>query len=165
MWQQITAGLSPFARKGHTIAVASLIPSLEPIKLTSTPTTDGTVTSKSVDARIPVAGMFGGCTVLSGKAWDDDVYTLPLDASGWRCMWSKVLKPLPAVSGMSGMMGQTITNALVWPTARQGHTLTPVSPSKLVLFGGIDATGVMLNDVHVLELGKCVRGVICDLWL
>lgn len=113
----------------------------------------------------PTAVLFGGCAA-AGTPWDDSVYAMPLgahhsrtfsaalsasscvfaDVDGWACMWSKVLKPLStSIPGVGP----------VWPTARQGHTFTAVSSSKIVLFGG-DAAGTLSNEVFLFDMGKAL---------
>ena len=65
-------------------------------------------------------------------------------------MWSKVLKPTTVSTSSFGETRRDPSQ----PTARQGHTFTPVSASKTVLFGGVDASGALLNDAYVFDLGE-----------
>jgi hypothetical protein len=39
------------------------------------------------------------------------------------------------------------------PTARQLHSLAAVNSSHIVLFGGVDQSGTVLNDLWIFSVG------------
>jgi hypothetical protein len=66
----------------------------------------------------------------------DELFYLPLDSTLWggKAVWVKVLSK-----------GQL-------PCARFGHSMTALSPTTLLVYGGMTTAGDLLTDLHVLEI-------------
>lgn len=48
---------------------------------------------------------------------------------------------------------EQVTKGLVYPTAREGHTITYLSKyEKILLFGGISST--RMNDLYILDISE-----------